>query len=106
MDGAWTDPLAFPGCAIPCRQQHTEDIRKAGVKAPVGTVQRMTEWVMDDPSLDRLAEACDVIGTFQPTSYGLKAESWLVGVCVRSSKQTKHISSSPIVSAPSTIKQV
>lgn len=39
------------------------DLRKAGVKAPVGTVQRMTEWVMDDPNMDRLAEACDVIGT-------------------------------------------
>jgi hypothetical protein len=34
------------------------------VKAPVGTVQRMTEWVMDDPSIDRLAEACDVIGAW------------------------------------------
>lgn len=28
----------------------------------MGTVQRLTEWVMDDPDMDRLAEACDVLG--------------------------------------------
>lgn len=44
------------------RNATTTDIRAGGVKAPVGTVQRLTEWVMDDPSVDRLADACDVIG--------------------------------------------
>lgn len=34
----------------------------------MGTVQRMTEWLMDDPSMDRLAEACDVIGALTCTS--------------------------------------
>jgi hypothetical protein len=40
----------------------TTDLRNAGVKAPIGTAQRINEWLSPSPELDRLAAACDVIG--------------------------------------------
>lgn len=38
------------------------DLRNAGVKAPIGTAQRINEWLSPSSELDKLAAACDVIG--------------------------------------------
>ncbi len=32
------------------------------MKAPIGTAQRINEWLSPSPELDRLAAACDLIG--------------------------------------------
>lgn len=41
---------------------HIQDLRNAGVKCPIGTAQRINEWVSPGPEIDKLAGHCDVIG--------------------------------------------
>lgn len=55
------------------------DLRNAGVKAPIGTAQRINEWLSPSPELDRLAAACDVIGV----NMYVRADGWTEGASFR-----------------------
>ena len=39
------------------------DLRSAGINKPIGTAQRINEWLSPSPEIDKLAAACDVVST-------------------------------------------
>jgi exo-beta-1,3-glucanase (GH17 family) len=56
-------------------QDVREGLREKGVQVPVGTVQRLTEWLREKDEMDRLAEASDLLGVNFYPYFSIDGES-------------------------------